>query len=43
MGNAQMVYGNPGYPWSGVTLDGSPLIARVAGTEEIYALDLDWP
>jgi len=26
-----------------VTPDGSPLIAREAGTQEIYALDVDFP
>jgi WD40 repeat protein len=42
-GNAYMALGVPGWPWSGVTPDGSPLIARQAGTEEIYALDVDFP
>jgi hypothetical protein len=35
--------GVPGYAWRGVTPDGSPLIARQAGTQEIYALDVDFP
>jgi len=31
------------FEWYGITPDGSPLLARVAGTEEIYALDVDFP
>jgi hypothetical protein len=29
--------------WFGLTPDGSPLLARDIGTQEIYALDVDWP
>jgi Tol biopolymer transport system component/tRNA A-37 threonylcarbamoyl transferase component Bud32 len=43
LGNARLVNGVPGFPWYGVTPDGSPLIAREAGTQEIYALDVDFP
>jgi Tol biopolymer transport system component len=43
LGNAHLVLGVPGWPWSGVTPDGSPLIARQAGAQEIYALDVDFP
>jgi len=43
IGNAQTANGVAGYPWRGVTLNGSPLIARRAGTQEIYALDVDFP
>jgi hypothetical protein len=35
--------GVPGYAWRGVTPDGSPLIVREAGTQEIYALDVHFP
>jgi Tol biopolymer transport system component len=31
------------YHWYGISPDGSPLLARVAGTDEIYALDVDFP
>jgi Tol biopolymer transport system component len=31
------------FPWYGMTPDGSPLIAHGVGTEEIYALDVDFP
>jgi Tol biopolymer transport system component len=40
LGNAHLALGSI---WRGVTPDGSPLIAREAGTEEIYALDVDFP
>ena len=43
LGNAHLAVGVPGFPWRGVTSDGSPLIARQAGTQEIYALDMDFP
>jgi len=43
LGNAHLALGVPGWPWSGVTPDGSPLIARQAGTQEIYALDVHFP
>jgi len=43
LGNAHVAVGVPGFPWRGVTPDGSPLIARQAGTQEIYALDVDFP
>jgi eukaryotic-like serine/threonine-protein kinase len=42
-GNAQLVNGVIGVPWAGVTPDGSPLITREAGTQEIYALKVDFP
>ena len=42
-GNAQAASGIMGYPWRGVALDGSPLIAREAGSEEVYALDVNFP
>ena len=32
-----------GVPWSGVAPDGSPLILRNVGTQEIYALDWEAP
>jgi|SRR5579862_511305 len=32
-----------GNPWNGLDLDGSPLIMRDVGIQEIYALDLDFP
>ena len=38
---ANSVAGN--FPWYGITPDGSPLIARQVGTQEIYALDVDFP
>ena len=31
------------YPWSGLTPDGSPLLLRDVGTQEVYALDLEAP
>jgi Tol biopolymer transport system component len=43
LGNAHPAYGVSGYPWYGVAPDGSPLIAREAGSQEIYALDVDFP
>lgn len=30
-------------PWNGLDLDGSPLIMRNLGIDEIYALDLEFP
>ena len=33
----------PWISWSGLTPDGSPLLMRDIGTEEVYALDLDAP
>jgi eukaryotic-like serine/threonine-protein kinase len=42
-GNAQEVDGVAGFPWHGMTPDGEPLIAREAGSQEIYALDVDFP
>jgi len=41
--NAQEANGVPGFAWTGVSPDGAPLIAREAGTEEIYALDVKLP
>ncbi|MGB2898563.1 MAG: protein kinase [Candidatus Acidiferrum sp.] len=32
-----------GAPWNGLDLDGSPLIMRDVGIQEIYALDLEFP
>jgi Tol biopolymer transport system component len=43
LGNAHAVGGVQGWAWYGVTPDGSPLIVREAGTQEIYALDVDFP
>jgi hypothetical protein len=31
------------YWWSGITPDGSPLVLRDVGTQEIYALDWQVP
>ena len=31
------------YPWSGLTLDGDPLLLRDIGTQEVYALDFEAP
>jgi Tol biopolymer transport system component len=39
-GNAHLALGSI---WRGVTPEGSPLIAREAGSQEIYALDVDFP
>jgi Tol biopolymer transport system component len=33
----------PFAPWSGLTPDNSPLVLRDTGTQEIYALDVDFP
>ena len=30
-------------PWSGFSPDGSPLVVRDISTQEIYALDVDFP
>ena len=43
LGNAHPADGIAGLPWVGVTPDGSPRIARQAGSQEIYALDVDFP
>jgi serine/threonine protein kinase/Tol biopolymer transport system component len=43
LGNAHLADGVTGFAWRGVAPDGSPLIARQAGTQEIYALDVDFP
>jgi Tol biopolymer transport system component len=43
VGNARLALGVTGSPWCGVTPDGSPLVAREAGSQEIYALDVDFP
>jgi Tol biopolymer transport system component len=32
-----------GWPWMGLTPDGSPLFVRDTGTQEVYALDFDAP
>jgi hypothetical protein len=29
--------------WTGLALDGSPLVLRDVGSQEIYALDVDLP
>ena len=29
--------------WFGLTPDGSPLLARDASSQEVYALEVDWP
>jgi eukaryotic-like serine/threonine-protein kinase len=31
------------WPWMGLAPDGSPLLVRDIGTQEIYALDVNWP
>ena len=33
----------PWVSWMGLTPDGSPLLMRDAGSQEVYALDLDAP
>ena len=30
-------------PWTGLAPDGSPLVVRDISTQEIYALDVDFP
>ena len=32
-----------GWPWMGLTPDGSPLFMRDTGTQEVYALDFEAP
>jgi len=32
-----------GFPWIGLTPDGSPLLLRDTGTLEVYALDFEEP
>lgn len=34
---------NSGFPWSGVTPDGAPILLRDLSTQEVYALDFDAP
>ncbi len=34
---------NSGFPWSGVTPDGEPILLRDLSTQEVYALDFDAP
>jgi Tol biopolymer transport system component/tRNA A-37 threonylcarbamoyl transferase component Bud32 len=43
LGNAHPGVGVAGFPWFGITPDGSPLIVRDASSQEIYALDVDFP
>jgi Tol biopolymer transport system component/DNA-binding winged helix-turn-helix (wHTH) protein len=43
LGHTHLALGVPGYTWRGLTPDGSPLVAREAGTQEIYALDVHFP
>jgi hypothetical protein len=43
LGSAHPATGVQGFSWRGVTPDGSPLVAREAGTQGIYALDVDFP
>jgi Tol biopolymer transport system component len=43
LGYAHLAEGVLGFSWRGATPDGSPLIARQAGSQEIYALDVDFP
>jgi Tol biopolymer transport system component len=43
LGDVQLAGGVGNIAWISVTPDGSPLIAREAGSEEIYALDVDSP
>ena len=33
----------PFQPWLGLTPDGSPLLMRDTGTQEVYALDFEEP
>jgi eukaryotic-like serine/threonine-protein kinase len=33
----------PTYPWSGLTPEGTPLLLRDVGTQEVYALDFEAP
>ena len=43
IGNAQGLIGVAVYPWIGVSPNGAPLIAREVGTQEIYAVDVEFP
>ena len=40
-GFRRVVFG--GFPWSGVTPDGVPLLLRDISSQEVYALDFDAP
>ena len=31
------------YPWNGIMPDGAPILVRDTSTDEIYALDVQWP
>ena len=42
VGDVRLFRGSHGYGWLGVTPEGSPLAARDIGTQEIYALDVDF-
>ena len=35
--------GTNGGPWSGLAPDGSPLLLRNVGTQEVYALNVEFP
>jgi Tol biopolymer transport system component len=43
LGNTSLVGGVSSYSWLGITPDGSPLVAREAGSDEFYALDVHFP
>jgi hypothetical protein len=36
-------YIGPFFPWNGVAPDGSPILVRDISTQEIYALDVQFP
>jgi hypothetical protein len=33
----------PWGPWNGIMPDGAPILVRDTSTQEIYALDVQWP
>ncbi len=41
--NFRRAMGSSGWPWSGLTPDGSPLLMRNVGSQEVYALDWEAP
>lgn len=41
--NFRRAMGSTGWPWSGLTPDGSPLLMRNVGSQEVYALDWEAP
>jgi len=40
-GFRRVVFG--GFPWSGITPDGAPLLLRDTSSQEVYALDFESP